>query len=152
MARSLVPFGGDISRTLSGFRREMDSLFDHFFREDESNWPVRFSPRTNVAETENEYEVTVELPGMKAEDFDVEILNGQLVIRGEKKHDTEEKNKTYHRVERYYGEFQRVIPLATAVDEKKVSAQYTDGVLRINIAKAEAARPKKISVQGSNGG
>lgn len=148
MSRGLVPWGGELPRTLTGLRREMDTLFDHFFR-DESGLAERFAPRINLAETENEYEVTMELPGMKPEDFEVELQNGQLLIRGEKRNQEETTEKRFHRVERFYGQFQRVIPLAGPVNEGKISADYNDGVLTVSIPKAEEAKPKKINVKSS---
>jgi HSP20 family protein len=101
----------------------------------------------NVAETEERYEVTVELPGMKPEEFQVELKNGQLWISGEKKEEREEKGKTFHRVERRYGEFRRVIPLPTPVEEGRIEAQYKDGVLHVILPKAAEARPKHIEVK-----
>jgi len=106
-----------------------------------------FAPRTNVAETETEYEVTVDLPGMKPEDLDVELKDGHLWITGERKHEEEEKGKTYHRIERSYGHFRRVIPLEESVNPEKVDAEYKDGVLHITVAKDEAAQPRKIPVK-----
>ena len=148
MRRSLIPWEAEFPRTLSGFRREMDRLFDQFFRDTEGTASETFTPQTNVAETENDFEVTLDLPGIKPEDFDIELQGGQLVVRGEKKQEKEEKDKTFHRVERYHGTFRRVIPLPADVNEEKVTAQYTDGVLKIIIPKAERAKPKKITVKG----
>jgi HSP20 family protein len=106
-----------------------------------------FAPRTNIAETETEYEVTVDLPGMKPEDLHVEIKGDQLWLSGERKHEQEEKGKTFHRIERRYGRFERVIPLACPTDEAKISAEYKDGVLRVTVPKAEEARPRRIEVK-----
>ncbi len=146
MARSLAHWGTDFPRTLLSLRGDVDNLFDHFFNND--NWEngTQFTPHTNVAETENEFEVTVELPGMNSEDFSVEFHNSQLIIRGEKKQETKQEGKRFHRVERVSGQFQRVIPFSASVDEGKVSADYHDGILRIQIPKAEEAKPRRISI------
>ena len=68
-------------------------------------------------------------------------------ISGQKKAETEEKGKTYHRFERHYGEFRRFIPLPSAVDAEHISAEYKDGVLTVKVPKTEAAKPKKIEVK-----
>jgi len=148
MRRYLLPLSGDIPRTLTGLRREMDSLFENFFGEGAPFSGEPFAPSTNVAETESGFEVTVEVPGLKADDFEIELQEGQLTIRGEKRPEVEETKKTYHRVERHFGQFQRVIPLATPIKEEEIAAEYQDGVLTISIPKAEAVKPKRISVKG----
>jgi HSP20 family protein len=133
-------------RIFESFRHEMDRLMDRFFHTDggEVGW---FSPRTNLAETESCYEVSLDLPGMKAEDVNIELRDNELWITGERKEEKEEKGKAYHRIERQYGQFRRVIPLATPVEGDKVSAEYKDGVLRITVPKSEKARPKRIEVK-----
>jgi HSP20 family protein len=121
---------------------------NHFFGPEEGWWlgKAEFMPHTNVAETENGFEVTVELPGMKPEEVTVEMKDGRLWIAGEKKEEKEEKGKTFHRVERRYGEFRRVVPLPVAVDEDRVEAKFTEGVLRINVPKAAQVLPKQVKV------
>lgn len=145
MARSLTEWTSRLPRRLEG---DMENLFERFFG------PVErplvgfegFVPRTNVAETDGEFEVTVELPGMKAEEFEVELKDKSLWISGEKKEEKEEKGKEYHRVERHHGEFRRVIPLPTEVEEEQISAQYTDGVLTVRVPKAAEVKPKHIEI------
>lgn len=109
-----------------------------------------FAPRTNIAETEKEFEVTVELPGMKREDFHVDVHNGRLEISGEVKEEKEEKEKTWHRVERRHGEFKRVLSLPENVDVEKIDAEYKDGLLNVRIPKTvkEEPAPKRIEVKG----
>jgi HSP20 family protein len=145
MKRSLIPWGDDVSQSISALRHEMDTLFDRFFRE--SSWSDTSPPNANVAETEHEYEVTLDLPGMKPDDIDIELEPGQLRIRGEKQQEQEPSGKKYHRVERFRGNFERVIPLAAAVDDDRVSAEYTYGVLKITIPKSDKSRARKISVK-----
>jgi HSP20 family protein len=101
----------------------------------------------NLAETENHYEVTVELPGMKPEEFNVELRNGELWITGERKEEKEEKGKTWHRMERRYGEFRRVFRLPLAVEAEKVTAEYKEGILRIAVPKVAEAKPKRVEVK-----
>ena len=147
MFRSLVPWSARLPRVR--FEDEMNRLMERFFGEEEGFGEFEsFNPRTDVAETGNNVEVTVELPGMKPEDFTVETHNGNLWITGEKKEEKEEKGKTFHRVERHHGKFRRVIPLPTTVTGEKVDAQYKDGVLKIVLEKAEEVKPKAIPVKG----
>jgi HSP20 family protein len=127
--------------------REMPSLFERMFGMEE--WPFGgegFAPRTNVAETPEKLEVTVELPGMKPEEFHVEVHNHELWVTGEKKEEKEEKGKTFLRVERRHGEFKRIIPLPENVNVEKVVAEYKEGILRIAIPKTEEAKTKHIEV------
>lgn len=156
MTKALTPWrpGGGLSpwdirfpRIFEDFRREMDELFQSFFGSEQGSQLAVFAPTTNVAETDRAYEVTVDLPGVKPEEVSVELKDGQLWITGERKHETEEKGKTYHRIERAYGQFRRVLPLGQNVDPDKITAEYKDGVLRIEVPKSEAALPKKIPVK-----
>ncbi len=148
MVRTLIP---RVNSTwpLTSFESEMGDLMNRFFGNREE-WPVGrevFAPRINLAETQTDYEVTVELPGMKPEDFRVEMEGSELRISGEKKEEHEEKEKTYHRMERHHGEFFRVIPLPTAVDAEKITAEYKEGVLTVKVPKTEEAKPRKIDVK-----
>jgi HSP20 family protein len=145
MATSLIPRGR--ARPMVRFEREMDDLFNRFFGEREIVSEV-LVPKANLAETEKSFDVTLELPGVKPEDVRVELRNGELWITGEKKEEKEEKGKTYHRIERRYGEVRRTIALPAAVKESQLDAQFKDGVLRITMPKAEQALPKKIEVKG----
>jgi HSP20 family protein len=126
----------------------MDHLFDDFFRTDRAAGSSRaFAPRVNVAETESGYEVSIDLPGMKPEEFEVELKDNHLWITGERKHESEEDGKTFHRIERRHGRFRRVVPLDAPIKAEAVEAEYRDGVLRINVPKTEEVRPKRIEVK-----
>ena len=130
---------------LDDFRKEMgrfaEGIFFFFFS------GSVFAPSVNFAETETGYEVSVELPGMNPEDVQVEFKDGHLWVTGERKQESEEKGKTYHRVERRYGSFRRVIAIGNEVDAEKVDATYKDGVLTVDIPKAAAAQPKRIQIK-----
>jgi HSP20 family protein len=144
----MVPWTRRLPRPLENFENEFAGMMERFFGPEEGfNGLEKFAPRSNLAETENGFEVTVELPGMKAEEFNVEFKNGELWITGEKKEEKEEKGKTWHRVERHYGEFRRIFALPAPVNEEKVVAEYKEGVLRVTVPKAEAVKPKKIEVK-----
>jgi len=107
----------------------------------------KFLPEVNMVETEKAVEVTVELPGMKPEDVKVEIRENALWITGEKKEEKEEKDKTFHRIERRTGMFRRVLPLPVEVQEHQVDARFAEGVLKITLPKAEKLAPKQIQIK-----
>jgi HSP20 family protein len=149
MIRALTPIRERLPRPVARFEREMEELMGRLFRPEEGWWTGMegLVPTTNMIETENEFEVTVELPGLKPEEFHVEVKNGELWITGEKKEETEEKGKTFHRLERRYGEFTRVLPLPATVNEEKVEAKFEGGVLTVRVPKTEEARPRHVPVE-----
>ena len=126
-------------------------MMERMIEENGEWWPMaeRFAPPVNMTETEGEVEVTVELPGLKPEEVKVEMHEGRLYISGEKKEEHEEKGKTFHRVERRYGEFRRVVPLPTRVKEENVEARFENGLLKVTLAKVEEAKPRHIEVKTS---
>lgn len=126
------------------FRREFGRFAEGLF--DDAAGAL-FAPRVNFVETETGYEITADLPGMKPEDVHVEFRDGHLWITGERTDETQEEGKTYHRVERRYGQFRRVVALGNEVDADKVVAKYKDGVLTIDVPKIAAVQPKKIEVK-----
>lgn len=104
-------------------------------------------PTVDISETEAEYQIKAELPEVKKEDVKVTVEDGVLTIQGERRHETEEKGKKYHRVERSYGSFVRSFTLPDHVDDAKVKAEYKDGVLHLRLPKSEKAKPKSIDVK-----
>jgi HSP20 family protein len=130
---------------------EMDDLFNNFFGLTviEPFGRVRaervFVPSVNVSEDEKEVLVTAEVPGMDEKELDITITKDALTIKGEKKAENEEKGKNYYRMERSYGSFERVIPLAAEIEEGKAKASFKNGVLKVKLpktAKAQAAGAK----------
>lgn len=146
MFNTLVPWTSRNPRSLVDFERNMDELMDRFFGKDRETSSDGFAPNLNVAETDNAFEVTVDLPGMKPEEFNVEFHDGHLWVTGERKSESEETGKTFHRIERRWGTFRRVIPM-TNVDAAGITADYKDGILHITANKTEAAKPKRIEVK-----
>ena len=136
-------------QTFSRMEEEMEDLMERLFRGTEGwlNPREGFLPPADVVETEKEFQVTVDLPGLKSDEVNVELKNGELWITGQRKEEEEEKGKTYHRVERRYGEFRRVLPLPTAIDDKHIDAKFAEGVLSITVPKAEEAKTKHIEVK-----
>jgi HSP20 family protein len=146
MSRTLLPWTHWTPGLFEDVGREMNRFLDRFH--DTENGESRFfAPRVNIAETDKAYEVTVDLPGMKSDEFNIEFKDGQLWITGERQQETEDKGKTYHRVERRYGQFRRVIALGADVDVDNVDANYRDGVLTLNVPKIPAAQPRRINVK-----
>jgi len=136
---------GEVDR----FRGEIDRMFDDFFARApfaRSYGGEEWLPAMDVAETEKEFVVHAELPGMSARDLDISINGRALSIRGEKKQEQIEKEENYHRIERRYGSFSRSLELPGEVDADKVKAIYKDGVLKLNLPKAKDQSIKKIEV------
>lgn len=149
MTRTMVPWSERLPRTLGRLERDFGRMLEGFLGEDD-RWMTlqgEFVPTINVAEDGEKVEVTAELPGMKPEEFNVEIKNGALWISGEKRFEKEEKGKSFHRVERSYGAFRRVIPLPTTVADTQVAAEYKAGVLRVTVPKTAEARPRRVEVK-----
>ena len=134
--------------------REMNLLFDSGFRgffrgadvapfgfETAATWP-----HVEVAETDREIKVTAELPGLDEKDVKVELSNNTLTIDGERKGETEDQNRWFS--ERYYGRFQRRVPLDWDVEEDKVVASFRNGVLTVTLPKSENApeQTKRIPI------
>jgi HSP20 family protein len=105
-----------------------------------------WAPDVDIKETDNEIQIKADLPGMKLEDIDVSVDGDQLVIKGERKVEREEKEKDYIRVERSYGSFYRSFSIGAPVKADEIKASYRDGVLEISLPKAEARKPKKIQI------
>jgi HSP20 family protein len=147
MTRTLVPWKGRLPQFVGEFEREVENLMEQFFANVGGAHGVQaFAPRTAVAETDNEYEVEVDLPGIKPEDLQVEMRGNELWLTGERKQEKEEKGKNYHRIEQEYGRFERVIPLAAPVSENQIKAHYQNGVLKVTVPKSEAVRPKRVPI------
>jgi HSP20 family protein len=153
--RDLIPWGRNQQTTPSRYReegdpfmtlhREMNRLFDDVFRGFDmapfggmsrmASWP-----HVEVVDNDKHVRISAELPGL--EDKDVEILmgDGVLTIRGEKKSEIEDKERAFS--ERYYGRFERRIPLAWEVEEDKIDASFKNGVLTVTLPKAAESRPE----------
>ena len=132
------------------------SLFEEMLRP-LSGWGGRMAgtdllrtPNADVAESENEIRVMVELPGMKPEDIQLDLENNVLTISGQKKEERQEERDTWHLSERRYGKFSRSFVLPREVEPEQIAAHFEDGVLQVRIPKSERARRRRIEIQ--NGG
>ena len=154
-------------RPLVTLRREVDQLFDDFGHNfwqlptrrsmfgfeplwrREAGWDT--APAVDIAESENGYEITAELPGMDEKNVEVKVSNGNLTIRGEKQEEKEEKKKDYYLHERHFGSFERSFEIPEGADADKIEANFKKGVLTVTLPKKpEAQKPaKKIEVKAA---
>ena len=128
--------------TLSG---RLNRLFE-MPREESNDSLGAWSPAVDIYDKGNEVVIHAELPGMKKDEIDVRVENNVLTVRGQKERKDEVKEEGYFRTERTYGTFSRSFSLPSTVDASKISAEYQDGVLTLNVPKAEEAKPRRISV------
>jgi HSP20 family protein len=149
MIRTMVPWRERFPLAISRLENEMSELMERMFGQEgeASGWSLGdFTPAVNLAEQENMFEISVELPGMKPEDVNVELKEGNLWISGKKTEESEQEGKTYHRMERRHGEFRRVVPLPGSVDPEHVDANFRDGLLTIHIPKTEQSKSRRIEI------
>jgi HSP20 family protein len=136
---------------LTSLRDELDRLFEVPLTElaRSSQLLSGWTPAFDVFEDKENVYVRAELPGMRKEDIDLTLHNGNLSVSGERKTDQELKDAEVYRAERFSGRFQRTISLPAEVAADKIKAQYKDGILNVILPKAEEAKPKHIEVSVS---
>jgi HSP20 family protein len=132
---------------LERMRRQLDEMFGGLERRPYRALGAGVFPLINLTEDKDRYYVRAELPGLQADDIQISLTGNNLSISGERKISSEGENVRYHRREREAGTFNRVIALPNEVDANKVEASHIDGILTVVIPKAEAAKPKQISVR-----
>lgn len=140
--RSLSPF-----RALAELEHEMDRLMLGSFAWPQETEKSDFSPSCNFKETNKDYIIQFDIPGVKKGDVKIEIEGNRLMVSGERNEIKEENDIRHFLTETYYGSFMRTFNLPTAVDENKVDAHYEDGVLTITVPKAHSSKAKEIKVQ-----
>lgn len=137
--------------------QRLNRLLDEAF----SGWPLgeqggvitsAWLPPTDVFEDRETLKITMEIPGVRPEDVKLSLENNILTIRGEKRQEAEEKSERVHRYERSYGTFERTFVLPNSVDPDRIEARYENGLLVVNLPKAERARPREIPVSAAGGG
>jgi HSP20 family protein len=145
--------GGEQSPFLA-LHREMNRLFDDFFRDFDSHLPALGSasnfmgwPSVEISEDDRDIKVTAEVPGLEEKDIEVLLDNGVLTLRGEKRSETEDKDRQFS--ERYYGRFERLIPVGPEIEEDKVDATFKNGVLTVTLPKTAKAQSqvRRIAVK-----
>jgi HSP20 family protein len=134
---------------LERVRRELTRVFNDFSRAREWEIPTGVFPLTNISEDKDNFYLRAELPGIKAADIEISATSNSLLISGERKIPEENAKVKYHRREREAGTFRRIVKLASQIDTSKVEARTADGVLTVILPKAEAAKPKQITIKAS---
>lgn len=114
---------------------------------DEAMALVDWAPAVDVMETDDEFQIRAELPGVEKKDVKLSVENGVLLISGHREQEKEEKGKRYHKIERAYGNFARSFTVPETVDAEKVTAEFKNGLLTVRLPKSEKARPKSIEVE-----
>jgi HSP20 family protein len=132
---------------LEQLQRRMGRLFQDAYGREGRPWTMGVYPLVNISEDRDNILVRAELPGVQAADLEITLQDNNLILRGERKIATEDKQVNYHRRERESGFFRRIVALPGAVQGDKVEASCKDGVLTIKMAKPEEVKPRKIEVK-----
>jgi HSP20 family protein len=133
---------------LTNIKNQFDRVLARFnpeFDEEVLNTP--WTPPADVIETKDAITIKVELPGFTEKEIKVEMENGLLMLRGERKLNKEIVEKDYRQIERFYGKFTRTFVLPANVDFAKITAAYVNGLLELYLPKKEEAKPKTINVE-----
>ena len=137
-------------RDLWQIRDEMDKLFNHFSSRayDGEEMPeVDWSPRVDIVENKDKFILKAELPGMRKEDIKVTMQDNVLTLKGEKITQERGEKEDIHLLERKFGKFVRSFRLNDAINSKKIDASFSDGILTLELPKAEEAKPKEIEIK-----
>jgi HSP20 family protein len=139
----------DPFRDLLEVQSEMTRALDAYFGRQTRPGTVErvWTPTIDIYETKDDLVVTAELPGVKETDVRLSIVGDTLTLRGQRQPDSQVKEESYHRIERWSGGFERHIQLPIPVQSEKVRATYRDGVLEIRLPKVEAVKPREIKIE-----
>lgn len=133
------------------FSRDFENMFRDFNRRsgmtqlEDMNLPL-----CDVEETDKEYVLEFDLPGVKKDEINIEVVGNQIVVSGERRQEKKEEGKQ-HRMERRYGSFQRVFTMTDEIDPNRIEASFDNGVLRMTVPKSEEAQPKRITIGEGKG-
>jgi HSP20 family protein len=141
----------DPYRELSTLQDRLGRAFGAYGRErdDEMNLSS-WAPPVDIAEEKDRILITAELPGFKENEIEIQTENGMLSLRGERRFEKETDQKSYHRVERSYGQFVRSFSLPNNVDREKIKATFKDGLLQVELPKREDAKPRTIKISAGS--
>ena len=131
---------------LERMRRQMGDLFERVYENALPDLPAGVFPTINLTEDPESYYLRAELPGISAEDLDIQAIGNKLSISGERKIPSEKGDVRYHRREREAGKFSRLINLPGDIDAEGVEASLADGVLSVRVPKSEKAKPRQIAI------
>jgi len=141
----------DPFREMSPMREDMERIFDSMLgRHQREREQVLWAPAIDVEETSEAMIIRAELPGMKREEIKVRVADDTVTISGERKYETKQKDRTFHRVERAYGSFQRTIVLPVSVQGDKAVASCKSGVLELVLPKAEKVKAREVTVESKD--
>ncbi|WP_234571500.1 Hsp20/alpha crystallin family protein [Rhodohalobacter sp. 614A] len=129
------------------FGKRFSDIMDEFFNDAVATRQTSFAPSIDISETDKQYLIDVELPGISKEDIDLNIENNTLTISGERKFEKKEDGKQYHRVESHYGSFSRSFTLPDNVKTDSINATYNNGILNITVDKSEQQMKKQIKIK-----
>jgi HSP20 family protein len=141
-----TPFSNEFEEFPAGLRLFQDSISRLFSEPASRPW----SPAVDIYETENELVLKADLPDVDPKNVGIQVENGTLTLKGERKFEQEKNGKGFHRLERSYGAFVRAFSLPNTVDAEHVKADYKSGVLTVTVPKKEVAKPRTINVEVSN--
>lgn len=137
-------------KELRTMQEQMNRLLNLSWNHDISGEETReaiWQPPVDIYETEDSIVIKAELPDVDQKDIDVRIEDNTLTLRGERRHENDVKKENYHRIERYFGSFQRSFSLPATIDQETVKATCEKGVLTIVLPKKVETRPKQITIQ-----
>jgi HSP20 family protein len=137
------------ARELGTIQNEMNRLFNNFFDTPSPNANGayrRWIPAMDLVETENDFVLRADLPGLSEQDVNIELEDNVLTISGERKAEHEERKEGYYRVERSSGSFRRSLTLPDGVEPESVSAKFDRGVLEVRVPKPERRKPRKVAI------
>ncbi len=131
--------------------RNIDKVLNDIFNTSPfwTNTNTEFAPRVNITENDNRIKLEFELPGMERDDIKVSVKDGLLTVSGERKSDKKDEQENFVRSEIYSGQFSRSFTLPETVETDKISADYKNGLLILNLPKSEKAKPKTIDIKVS---
>jgi HSP20 family protein len=141
-------------RELSTIQSEMNRLFNTFFDAPHGNGPTalrRWLPAMDLVETDDDFVLRADLPGLSEDDVNIEVEDNVLTISGERKAEHEERKEGYYRVERASGSFARSLTLPEGIDPERVRASFDKGVLEVRIPKPEQRKPRKVQISAGGG-
>jgi HSP20 family protein len=141
------------AREVNTLQNEMNRLFNTFFdTPNGGNTGRRWLPPMDLVESEDDFVLQADLPGLSESDVNIELEDNVLTISGERKAQHEERNEGYYRLERASGSFSRSLTLPEGVDPEAIKASFDKGVLEVRIPKPEARKPRKVSISVGEGG
>jgi HSP20 family protein len=140
------------NRNLNSLQNEIDRVFDRFFPsreqdQESSSTQAVWRPRMDLIETEDDYRLHLDMPGMSTDDIKISYQDNELVISGERDSTHTDEGEEFVRVERSFGQFRRAFTLPRTVDAENIHATYDNGVLTVTVPKAETVKPRQIDIK-----